>query len=107
MQVESRLMKRLLTAINTWKDCLVDQSNDDHFIVDTTMDTSLQVQFKLGGTPQVETIHHKLHMTNQVMYLQPPLELSRCHLITDLHKWISKVTGLQRIQSTRYQVIET
>ena len=105
MQVESHLMKRLSTAINHWRDCLVDQSNDDHFIVDTTMDTS--PQFKLGGTPQMETIHHELHITNQVMYLQPPLELSRCHLITELHKWISKVTGLQRIQSTRYQVIET
>ena len=100
-------MKRLSTAINTWRDCLVDQSNDDHFIVDTTMDTSPQVQLKSGGTPQMETSHHELHITNEVMYLQPPLELSRCHLITELHKWISKVTGLQRIQSTRYQVIET
>ena len=100
-------MKRLSTAINTWRDCLVDQINDDHFIVDTTMITSPQVQLKSGGTPQMETSHHELHITNQVMYLQPPLELSRCHLITELHKWISKITGLQRIQSTRYQVIET
>ena len=38
------------------------------------------------------------------MYLQPPLELSRCHLISQLHKWISTITGLQRIQSSHYQV---
>ena len=51
-----------------------------------------------------QSISHELHITNQLMHLQPPLELSRCHLISQLHKWISTVTGLQRIQSTRYQV---
>ena len=53
-----------------------------------------------------QSISHELHITNQLMHLQPPLELSRCHLISQLHKWISTVTGLQRIQSTRYQVQE-
>ncbi len=38
------------------------------------------------------------------MFLQPPLELSRCHLIAQLHKWISTITGLPRIQSSHYQV---
>ena len=47
---------------------------------------------------------HELHITNQVMDLEPPLELTRCHLIAELHKWVSTVIGLQRIQSTRYQV---
>ena len=101
-------MKRLSAAINAWRDCLAGLSEDDNFLVDTTMDTTpsvAQVQFKAGGTPEMESIHHELHITNQLMYLQPPLELSRCHLITQLHKWISTVTGLQRIQSTRYQVI--
>lgn len=51
-----------------------------------------------------QSISHELLITNQLMHLQPPLELSRCHLIYQLHKWISIVTGLQRIQSMQYQV---
>ena len=52
----------------------------------------------------LQAISHELHITNQMMDLDPPLELTRCHLIAELHKWVSTVIGLQRIQSARYQV---
>ena len=42
-----------------------------------------------------------------MMYLQPPLDISRCHLIAQLHNWINTITGLQRIQSSHYQVFIT
>jgi hypothetical protein len=38
------------------------------------------------------------------MHLQPPLELSRCHLIAELHKWICTIINLSRIRSDRYQL---
>lgn len=49
-------------------------------------------------------IRHELHITNQIMHLEPPVEMARCDLIAQLHNWISIVTGLPRIQSSRYQV---
>ena len=51
-----------------------------------------------------QCIRHELHITNQIMHLQPPVEMARCDLIAQLHTWISIVTGLPRIQSSRYQV---
>lgn len=38
------------------------------------------------------------------MHLRPPVEMARCRLIAQLHEWINTVTGLPRIQSSRYQV---
>ena len=38
------------------------------------------------------------------MHLRPPVEMARCRLIAQLHEWINTITGLPRIQSSRYQV---
>ena len=45
-----------------------------------------------------------LHITNQIIHLHQPMEMARCRLIAQLHEWINTVTGLPRIQSSRYQV---
>ena len=75
------------------------------FSLPPSLPPSLPLSLFLSFSPSLpQSISHELHITNQLMHLQPPLELSRCHLISQLHKWISTVTGLQRIQSTRYQV---
>ena len=36
------------------------------------------------------------------MHLEPPLELSRCHLIAELHKWISTITGLSSTENSEH-----
>ena len=38
------------------------------------------------------------------MYLNPPVEMARSKLIDQFHFWVSVITGLPRIQSSRYQV---
>jgi len=103
-QVEAKLIRRLALAILSWMQCLQGVSSDS--IVDTmdTTPTSAQTQVKLGGTPELEVIRHELHITNQIMHLRPPMEMARCRLIAQLHEWINTVTGLPRIQSSRYQV---
>ena len=47
---------------------------------------------------------HELRITNQVMYLNPPLEDARFNLFQELFSWESLVLTLPRIQHSRYQV---
>ena len=114
-------MERLSAGIIAWRDCLTGALQEDS--IDTTMDTTATApaQFKSGGIPELEVFHtsilslffivccfqiirHEVHITNQMMHLQPPVEMSRTLLIVQLHRWICVVTTLPRIQSTRYQV---
>ena len=60
--------------------------------------------FTIAPPSPLQVIRHELHITNQIMHLEPPVETARCDLIAQLHNWISIVTGLPRIQSSRYQV---
>ena len=50
---------------------------------------------------------HELRITNQVMYLSPPLEDVRVCLIDELTAWEANVIGLSRISHARYQVSRT
>jgi dynein heavy chain 1 len=103
-QVEARLMRRLAIAIRSWQDCLRGVTGDSAVdTMDTTTSTP-QLPHELGGTPALQAIQHELHITNQIMHLQPPVEMARCDLIAQLHNWVSIVTALPRIQSSRYQV---
>ncbi len=52
----------------------------------------------------MQSVQHELHISNQVMHLRPPTEVARCRLLEQLHEWVSTITGLPRIQSSRYQV---
>ena len=50
---------------------------------------------------------HELRITNQVMYLNPPLEEARFHITQELFSWQAVITTLPRIQHSRYQVSHT
>ena len=55
-------------------------------------------------TAFVQILRHEILIQNQVLFIQPPVERVREHLIAELHIWISNITLLPRIQSSRYQV---
>ena len=97
-------MRRLAIAIRAWQDCLRGVTGDSAVDTMDTTSSTPQLPHKLGGTPALQAIRHELHITNQIMHLQPPVEMARCDLIAQLHNWISIVTALPRIQSSRYQV---
>eukprot|EP00731_Ephydatia_muelleri_P024350 Em0016g621a len=80
-QIEAKLIRRLSLAILAWTECLTGASTQQSTMVDMSMDTTPALAapvVKLGGTPQLEPIHHELHITNQIMHLQPPVEIARC-----------------------------
>ena len=47
---------------------------------------------------------HELRITNQVMYLGPPVEDVRQSLMMELFSWESIILALPRITHARYQV---
>lgn len=47
---------------------------------------------------------HELRITNQVIYLNPPIEECRYKLYQEMFAWKMTVLSLPRIQSQRYQV---
>lgn len=47
---------------------------------------------------------HELRITNQVIYLNPPIEECRYKLYQEMFAWKMIVLSLPRIQSQRYQV---
>ena len=53
----------------------------------------------------LQTLVQELRITNQVMYLSPPVEQVRQHLTEELFSWEESILKLPRIQHSRYQVI--
>ena len=51
-----------------------------------------------------QILKHEILIQNQVLFIQPPVEKVRDHLIAELHLWVAIITLLPRIQSSRYQV---
>ncbi|XP_014790579.2 cytoplasmic dynein 1 heavy chain 1 [Octopus bimaculoides] len=47
---------------------------------------------------------HELRITNQLIYVNPPVEDARYHIMQELFAWEAIVTSLPRIQHSRYQV---
>lgn len=51
-----------------------------------------------------QNVVHELRITNQVIYLNPPIEECRYKLYQEMFAWKMIVLSLPRIQSQRYQV---
>lgn len=52
----------------------------------------------------LQNVVHELRITNQVIYLNPPIEECRYKLYQEMFAWKMIVLSLPRIQSQRYQV---
>jgi len=52
----------------------------------------------------VQKFVHELRITNQVMYLNPPVEEVRVSVIGELYSWEANILTLPRITHSRYQV---
>lgn len=48
----------------------------------------------------------ELRITNQTMYLHPPIEWTRQEIVHELFAWEQVILGLSRIQHSRYQVVQ-
>ncbi|XP_044127627.1 cytoplasmic dynein 1 heavy chain 1 isoform X1 [Bufo gargarizans] len=102
MEIERILGVRLQAGLKTWTQVLMGQVDDK---AEVDMDTDApQVSHKPGGEPKIKNIVHELRITNQVIYLNPPIEDCRYKLYQELFSWKMVILSLPRIQSQRYQV---
>ncbi|KAM9294157.1 cytoplasmic dynein 1 heavy chain 1 [Gastrophryne carolinensis] len=102
MEIERILGVRLQAGLKTWTQVLMGQFEDK---ADVDMDTDApQASHKPGGEPKIKNIVHELRITNQVIYLNPPIEDCRYKLYQEMFCWKMTILSLPRIQSQRYQV---
>ncbi|XP_075700360.1 cytoplasmic dynein 1 heavy chain 1 [Rhinoderma darwinii] len=102
MEIERVLGVRLQAGLKTWTQVLMGQFDDK---AEVDMDTDApQVSHKPGGEPKIKNIVHELRITNQVIYLNPPIEDCRYKLFQEMFAWKTVILSLPRIQSQRYQV---
>lgn len=120
---------RLQAGLKAWTQVLRGQMEDK---ADVDMDTEApQVSHKPGGEPRIkarpdnrpvvlrpsalmirnvtfssseQNVVHELRITNQVIYLNPPIEDCRYRLYQEMFAWKMVILSLPRIQSQRYQV---
>jgi len=59
---------------------------------------------KYGVVFSSQNVVHELRITNQVIYLNPPIEDCRYKLYQEMFAWKMVILSLPRIQSQRYQV---
>lgn len=111
-EVEGRLAKRLGEGIKAWTEALEGKKEDDNVEQDALRDSTPTIETapdfpgtcKLGGEPKIQTLMHEIRILNQIMYVSPSIEESRCKLLEQFFIWENIVLGQNRIQSSRYQV---
>uniref|UniRef100_A0A3P9LB23 Dynein, cytoplasmic 1, heavy chain 1 n=1 Tax=Oryzias latipes TaxID=8090 RepID=A0A3P9LB23_ORYLA len=102
IEIERILGVRLQAGLKAWTQVLRGQVEDK---ADVDMDTEApQVGHKPGGDPKIKNVVHELRITNQVIYLNPPIEDCRYKLYQEMFAWKTIILSLPRIQSQRYQV---
>ncbi|XP_061071720.1 cytoplasmic dynein 1 heavy chain 1 isoform X1 [Conger conger] len=102
IEIERILGVRLQAGLRAWTQVLRGQMEDK---ADVDMDTEApQVSHKPGGEPKIKNVVHELRITNQVIYLNPPIEDCRYKLFQEMFSWKMVILSLPRIQSQRYQV---
>uniref|UniRef100_A0AAQ4PH56 Cytoplasmic dynein 1 heavy chain 1 n=1 Tax=Gasterosteus aculeatus aculeatus TaxID=481459 RepID=A0AAQ4PH56_GASAC len=102
IEIERILGVRLQAGLKAWTQVLRGQIEDK---ADVDMDTEApQLSHKPGGDPKIKNVVHELRITNQVIYLNPPIEDCRYKLYQEMFAWKMVILSLPRIQSQRYQV---
>ena len=91
-----KLAIRLQACMKEWIKAL---KQENEFIDDAEV-----ASHRPGGLAEIKPIRIEFNIRNQVIQVHPPVEKCREHLYNELSSWVSTITGLQRIQSQRYQV---
>ena len=96
-RVETKLLKRLSKALTNWAIALQEYGQTNEWdAADKPKDSS--------EVPEIAAMVHEISIKNQVMYLNPPSEKAREKIMEQLQVFLSTITNLPRIRSSRYQV---
>jgi dynein heavy chain 1 len=107
-RIEDCLAGRLQHGIASWTERLLSFVSKGAAVQESLADTDTTVGavivHKQGGDPDFTMIHHEIHIKNQVLFLDPPLEEAQYQLLKQFQKWMNIICLQTRIQSARYQV---
>ncbi|TVY81803.1 Cytoplasmic dynein heavy chain [Lachnellula suecica] len=103
-RIKTTLLVRLTRAIEAWIEAFEDERsegvNDDsrrkHL---STTDGS-----ESENIPTLKRLVHEMTMRNQLIYLEPPLEMARASWFSQLHDWLGVVCNLRKVKASRYQM---
>jgi dynein heavy chain 1 len=97
-KIEASISERLRQTIEMWVAAFekTTQGPTDRMVRTSAIATDGPIS--LGET------FHEIILSNQVLFLSPPLETARSIWVSSLHKQISVVAKLRRLSSTRYNV---
>lgn len=96
-EVEKRLSTRLELGITAWTQKLNGVKPEEE-------EDETGTKKNLGGEPELGELKLELRMTQQALWVFPPVEDIRQQLLTKLFAWEAIITLQPRIQSSRYQV---
>ena len=110
-KIESVLGRRLEASVTYWiakfeeEKTLLEDSSLSSSVSPPPSSSSDTAASQSFGKLVFPPLHHELKLKNQMIYLDPPVEMARVYWIDHLHGWMSHVCQLERIQSTRYKAV--
>ncbi|GAA6009794.1 hypothetical protein JCM11491_000816 [Sporobolomyces phaffii] len=107
-KVELVLSDRLRTTIDKWCTEFAKEAENSGHGESSLLARKKAHAAKLAGTAEdgfkLKTLVHEVRIQNQVIYLSPPIEEARANWYGQLQRWLGVVCGLNRIQSSRYEI---
>ncbi|TXT09077.1 hypothetical protein VHUM_02551 [Vanrija humicola] len=97
-RIDAVLSRRLAEAIDTWcrEFTKADQEED--------MDTEPAASETKTSNLTIKPLVHEVRIRNQVIYLDPPIELARQEWLAQFQDALGVVCNLSRIRSSRYEI---
>ncbi|CAG8502150.1 6068_t:CDS:10 [Scutellospora calospora] len=102
-RIETILLQRLQYAISLWTTEFMSSGEVSRTFRNDSIDGDRSTITK-AEKPVLEPSVHEVRIRNQVIYLDPPIEDARARWYNQLHKWLSVVCNLQRIQVSFYEI---
>lgn len=97
-QIDGVLSDRLVQAVEGW--CIAFSQDDGGVNGDTTAKKSIDEGTKM----HIEPLVHEIRIRNQIIYLDPPIEIARQEWLVQFQSAIGVVCELTRIRSSRYEI---
>lgn len=104
-RIKKTLLVRLRQAVLAWIEVFEDERSDG--VNDDSRRKYLSGTAGLDHAPALKRLVHEISMRNQVIYLDPPLELARASWFYQLHDWLGVVCNLRKVKASRYEMTLT
>ncbi|WVQ73635.1 hypothetical protein IAR50_003215 [Cryptococcus sp. DSM 104548] len=95
-KIDKVLSERLTNAIDIW--CSEFSKDEDSHNAEVTLPSGHKMEIT------IEPLIHEIRIRNQVIYLDPPIELARQEWLGQFQDALGIVCNLNRIRSSRYEI---